>query len=388
MTMKTILLTALAALSGLAAQAQTFDLKADIHTTEYDGLTIYLTGQDVTDRERTVVLDSCRVTNGQYHFSVAAPDSALTAMIALPPKDAHFLYGLSEIMCIVEEGTVNVDVRGNSYRLSGGRLNQQYDDLYLRYERDVQAETARMMEERQKAEAQRPYTDAENEAYSERLRVLYDSIRPHLRDFIAWNITNKVGARLFLTAPRDFWPADFYAAMREQVYAPYRYRADERDRRAADAVAYAQEARKATKAGHPYRDFASQTTDGRDVRFADYVEKGKVTLLDFWASWCVPCIQESKELKELYAEYHDRGFNIVSVSLDTARARWLAAIERHALPWTHLSSVKGFKDPGAIEYAVSAIPFVVLIDQNGQIAQLNMHGPVLKDKIRELMRAL
>ena len=150
-----------------------------------------------------------------------------------------------------------------------------------------------------------------------------------------------------------------------------------------DAQKYAEQERKATAVGNPFKDFDSKTVDGKDIRFSELVEKGKVTLLDFWASWCIPCIQESKELKELYKTYHGKGFNIVSVSLDTDKQKWLHAIQKHELPWTHISTLKGFKDPGAIEYAVQAIPYIILIDRNGNIINQNQHGDILHNAIKE-----
>lgn len=168
-----------------------------------------------------------------------------------------------------------------------------------------------------------------------------------------------------------------------KVNPAYLHRAEALRQAEIDAQKYAEQERKATAVGNPYKDFASKTTDGKDVRFSELVEKGKVTLLDFWASWCIPCIQESKELKSLYKAYHDKGFNIVSVSLDTNKQRWLDAIQKHDLPWTHISTLKGFKDDGAIEYAVQAIPYIVLIDRDGNIISQNVHGEMLHDNIKQ-----
>lgn len=382
---RSILTIALLATGCTVANAQFFDFRGDVHTSEYDGLPIYLIKTDVVYRDKAVRVDSCTVKDGKYSFHMAAPERPYVAVVALPEKDNHYVYGLPEITCIVEDGKVEADCHGFSYVLRGGKLNQSYDDTYLIYDRQVKAETERMMKERQAAEAKQPYADAENDAYSAKLKALYDGIRPRLRQFVAQNITNDVGAHLFLTYPDSYWPADFRQSMRQQVDSTYLRLAEARDKAEQDAVDYAVKARQETKAGNPYRDFQSATTDGTAVRFSDYVEKGKVTLLDFWASWCGPCIQEATDLKQLYASYHEKGFNIVSVSLDSNREKWLAAIKKYDLPWTHLSSVKGFKDPAAIEYGVSAIPFIVLIDQQGNIALQNMHGPVLHAKIKELM---
>lgn len=384
--MKTNALAALFLMLPLGIHAQRFELKGNVHTKEYDGLTIYLNVRDVIDRDKTVRLDSCIIADGQYSFSVAAPDSLCWAVVALPPKDHHFVYGLPELSCIVEPGKVEADCEGFTQTLRGGTLNQQYDDLCLCHDREVRAKVDAMMKQREEAEKHHPYTDAENDAYSQRLAALYQGNRKYMEQFVAANIGNPVGAHLLLTYGKSYFSDGFYDEMCAKVNPAYLRRAEARDRAALEAQRQAEQARQATKAGNPYKDFASLTTDGKAVRFSDYVEKGKVTLLDFWASWCGPCILESKELKKLYADYHAKGFNIVSVSLDSNKQKWLDAIAKHQLPWTHISSLKAFKDPGALAYAVSAIPYVVLIDRDGNILLQNMHGPVLHAKIKELFK--
>ncbi len=370
----------------MTASAQTFDFSADIHTKQYDGLTIYLIKKDVVDKEKSERVDSCKIADGRYHFSLAAPDSVYWAVVALPPKDRHFVYGLPELNCIVEAGKVTADCHDYTQTLKGGTLNQQYDDMVMKYDRAVRSEVDRMMQERQAVERKRPYTDAENEAYSKKLATLYQGNRQYLCNFIAANIENKIGAHLFLSYGKEYFPEDFQKEMCSKVNSSYLQQAERQKKAEIEAQKRAEQARLDTKVGNPYKDFASKTVAGKDVRFSDYVEKGKVTLLDFWASWCGPCIQESKDLKTLYAQYHEKGFNVVSVSLDTNRQKWLDAIEKHQLPWAHISSLKGFKEEGALTYAVQAIPYIVLIDRNGNIVLQNMHGPVLHDKIKELFQ--
>ena len=384
--MKNRLLTAALLVFGLTASAQNFDFTADIHTKEYDGLTIYLIKTDVVDKEKLERVDSCKITDGMYHFSMMAPDSAYWAVVALPPKDRHFVYALPELNCIVEAGRVEADCHDYVQTLKGGTLNQQYDDMVMRHDREARSVVDSMIKVRQEVERTRPYTDAENEDYSKKLASLYQGNRKYLCNFIADNIDNKVGAHLFLTYGKDFFPVDFWEEMCRKVSPDYLQQAKLLSEMEIDAQKRARQARLNTKVGNPYVDFVSKTTDGKEVNFSEYVEKGKVTLLDFWASWCGPCIQESEDLKTLYDEYHGKGFNVVSVSLDTDRGKWVEAIDKHHLPWVHVSSLKGFKDEGALAYAVQAIPYVVLIDGNGDIVLQNMHGPVLHDKIKELLR--
>ena len=145
-------------------------------------------------------------------------------------------------------------------------------------------------------------------------------------------------------------------------------------------------AREYNRPGVPYTDFVSKTSDGRTVKLSDYLKPGHILLVDFWASWCVPCQMEIPHIKELYKQWHDKGFDVISVSLDTKHAAWEKAIARNKMPWPQLSTLEGFSADAAKRYAVGAIPFVILIDQQGRLALVNMHGDVLDKKIAELLQ--
>lgn len=106
----------------------------------------------------------------------------------------------------------------------------------------------------------------------------------------------------------------------------------------------------------------------------------KLTLIDFWASWCKPCRYEYPKLKKVYAMYKDQGFEIVGVSLDESNDKWVKAIEEEDIHWPQISNLKGFKDPIADTYQVLAIPSYLLIDENGIIVS---KGRELRNNMRE-----
>ena len=114
--------------------------------------------------------------------------------------------------------------------------------------------------------------------------------------------------------------------------------------------------------------------------------KGKCVLIDFWASWCGPCIRELPNVKEVYAKYHSKGFEVVSISLDDNRDKWVGAIKKHQLPWLQLSSLKGWKCPVAKLYNVSAVPAMVLLDENGVIITNNARGEALGNEVSKLCK--
>ncbi len=114
--------------------------------------------------------------------------------------------------------------------------------------------------------------------------------------------------------------------------------------------------------------------------------KGKYTLIDFWASWCTPCLLQIPDLKEAYAEYHPKGFEILGVSVDSKGDRWKNSIEKYDMTWPQVSDLKGWGSASAADYNVTFIPFNVLIDEDGKIIAKNLHSMALMKKLETLLQ--
>ena len=115
--------------------------------------------------------------------------------------------------------------------------------------------------------------------------------------------------------------------------------------------------------------------------------KGKVTIIDFWASWCKPCRIENPNLVNLYDKYHDNGLEIISISLDseTQRLAWIKAIKKDQLNWFNISNLKSWNDPIAQLYGVNSIPATFIIDQDGVLIDKQLRGSQLEERIRGLL---
>jgi thiol-disulfide isomerase/thioredoxin len=112
---------------------------------------------------------------------------------------------------------------------------------------------------------------------------------------------------------------------------------------------------------------------------------GKATLIDFWASWCQPCRQENTNVVALYKAFHNKGLNIISVSLDEDAVSWKEAIVKDKLTWTQVSNLKEMKDPIALQYGITQIPTTFLLDAKGKIVAIDLRGVDLNTKIKELL---
>lgn len=145
-------------------------------------------------------------------------------------------------------------------------------------------------------------------------------------------------------------------------------------------------ARKNQLAGQNYFDFSASTLNGDSTRVSGLMKGNRYTLLQFWASWCVPCRKEIPLLKKMYTEHHDKGFGIIAFSLDDNKIAWTKASEKENFSWPNISDLKAFNSSVVKEYRISGIPANVIIDQNGKIVANNLVGDDLENKIRELLR--
>ncbi len=129
-------------------------------------------------------------------------------------------------------------------------------------------------------------------------------------------------------------------------------------------------------------DFSQNTPDGESLSLSDL--RGKVILIDFWASWCGPCRKENPNVVKLYEKYKDQGFDILGVSLDNSKAKWMGAINKDGLTWNHVSDLKGWKNEAAASYSVRSIPATYLLDEKGQIIARNLRSEALGKELEKI----
>ena len=144
----------------------------------------------------------------------------------------------------------------------------------------------------------------------------------------------------------------------------------------------------ATKAfiGQQFTDLEMADADGNMHKLSEYVGNGRWLFVDMWASWCGPCRGEMPNVVAAYEKFHDKGFDIVGLSLDNKKEPWLKAVEDLKMPWTQLSDLKGWQSIVTEVYKVWSIPDNLLIDPQGKIVARGLYEEGLEAKLAEVLK--
>lgn len=145
-----------------------------------------------------------------------------------------------------------------------------------------------------------------------------------------------------------------------------------------------QEAQNTVKeGGEPMQEIKLKNPQGKEIALSSF--KGKLVLVDFWASWCGPCRKENPNVVALYKKYKSKGFEIYSVSLDEDKDKWVQAIEKDGLTWTHVSDLGGWNSSVCPQFNINSIPFTILVGKDGNIIAKGLRGAALEEKVAEIL---
>ncbi len=366
-------------------QQQTFRIEGYLPDNSYDNRTMHLMEHDAVHFEREKLLATALIQNGQFVMDFPLEEDPKVAYLELPDTEPTDLFSVISQAVIVEKGTVTVKYDSLGVIMQGTPLNDRYNELLLQEKRNIRKETDKIIGERALKEKNGSLSPSEYEPYNARINALHVAYRPLHTQFTKENIDDAVGTHFLYRFPLESYSEADRAYLTSRVDKASLQAYNQKMDSIKQARRYFDESQKQMTEGHRYRDVIGFDPDGNPVKLSDYVKPGRIMLIDFWASWCKPCIQEIPFLKELYKKYHDKGLDIVSFSFDTKKEAWLGALEKYPMEWPQMSDLQGWKGNAPKDYGINAISFVVLLDQNGNIKVRNLHAHLLENAIKELL---
>ncbi|MET3880794.1 TlpA disulfide reductase family protein [Chitinophaga sp. OAE865] len=303
------------------------------------------------------VHDSARISDDRFTLTgnISTPVKA-NIFITTPSGSKRGTY--SSAGFYLEAGTItvtNADT-GRQIRVSGTPLNEAYNQLKLSLSK---------ASDRQPDSTQNTYA-----AISKRQQDIY-------REFVEKHPASRISLDLVLNEIGGL------TGMQQKENMFNTLSPELKNSSAGLAFTKTLEQAKLLLPGNPAPDFTEKDTAGIAVSLKDF--RGKYVLIDFWASWCMPCRAENPHVLKAYEKYKGRNFTVLGVSLDKSRADWIKAIREDHLPWQQISSLDPQNAEGAKKYAIRYIPQNYLVSPEGKIIAANLRGEGL-EKLDELLK--
>jgi peroxiredoxin len=349
-----------------------------------DGLNVYLQQQDSTGA--IIQMDTVQIEKGKFKFKGKLVEPALS-FIEIDSSN-------SKIPFILEEGKITVQVNKDTIYKSivGGTYSNEELVKYAKLTEKIQ-DKVKKFQEANMAKIQTAQMTGDTVTMNA-LTKEYQVFQNEFKDVSLKHVEEHPKSYISLLFIKQFLnDPSFDLARATKLYENLdpvlkNTREGKNIKKTLDGVKTAEKKNDtraaAVEIGTVAPDFSAPNPEGTSVSLKSAL--GKLTLIDFWASWCGPCRKENPNVVALYNDFHAKGLNIIGVSLDQKADKWKEAIAKDQLTWTHISNLQGWEDPIAKRYFVDGIPATFLLDEKGVVIARDLRGDELRAKVASLLK--
>lgn len=351
--MKKVVLLLLVVLCVSSCKKSTYTLNGSVENTGLNGKTILI--KERINREWKTI-DSTIVENNKFAFKGVSDTAQIAYLVYEYPANNKVRQPF-----VLENGTLTADIDSSGFTNIKG-TKQNY--LLQTYQEDKKAFN-------KKSEAF--YTSHKDKMNSQEQKMEFSKGMDKLnqeeisidKKFATEHVNTLVGTHVFMNS--------FYEMnIKEKEAIVNLMNADTRNVKRIQEIIADMEVEKKVAVGNKFIDFKLPGIKGDSIALSDLIGKTDFVMIDFWASWCGPCMEFLPELQSFYTKYKGTSIEILGVSLDDNKKAWTSTVASHKISWKLVSDLKGWKCEGSRAYAVNSIPSTVLIDKSGKIVGRNL----------------
>ena len=331
-----------------------------------DGDTLFVT----KDLQTGIPSDTLIIQDGKFEMSGETDSTALCMIYSAKRNEINAAF-------FMEPGTIDIQLtdQPGASRVGGTTCNKQWqtlNDSVMSIGKEINRIAEHIygnnlsQEEQQKGMEQ---IDKLNKRFAELVVKTAEK-----------NIDNEFGYFLLTYYPEELIDNNTRAKLIKDLPE------EMRQRTAIKQLEQAINAAAKTAEGATIKDFTQKTPDGTEISLMDEVKKHKVTVIDFWASWCGPCRQEMPFMMQMYDKHHSKGLGIIGISLDNDKDAWVKGTEALGFTWPQMSDLKGWDNEIAQHFQVTSIPHTIVVDQKGTILRRGLRGEELESFVAEQLK--
>ena len=331
---------------------------------------------EIQDENGVIAKDTGVIENGKFELK-GSTDNIDLGFIRIENEKIN-------LPIILEEGKIKINIVKDSLQKSTieGTFN---NDKFQKFNNESVAilEKVKKFEKENNPKMQKALTENDTVTVN-KIKKEYKNFQNDMNDYSKAFIKNNPDAFISVLLLENFLMREYIPAT--EIKSFY----DKLDKKLVNTKS-AQNIKKtldlmlAVVVGKPAPKFSAKSPEGKLISLDESL--GKVTIVDFWASWCAPCRKENPNVVALYNEYHSKGLNIIGVSLDQDAKKWKDAIAKDNLSWIHVSNLKYWDEPIGKQYGISSIPATFILDAKGNIVAKDLRGDALRAKVKELLDA-